>query len=346
MKLKKSILLPFYWRNSCLYILDQKKLPFEKKYIRCTSYRDVIRCIIDMNIRGAPAIGIAAGYAFVLAIKEAKGSFNFYKFLKEKAEEIISSRPTAYNIFYCVNRIKEKILSLGNKKNNKEFLFKEALKEVKIIEEENRNALLKIVNYGVALIKNNSSVLTHCNTGPLACGDVGTALGIIIEAYHRGKIKNVYVDETRPYLQGARLTTLELEVAKVPYVLITDNMAAFVIKEKKVSCVIIGADRIARNGDTANKIGSYNLAVLCKYHKIPFYIAAPSSSIDNSIPSGRYIKIEMRPADEVKYINNQPITTKNAKVIHPAFDITDAKLITAIITEKGVFRYPYNFAKI
>ncbi|MEM4368067.1 MAG: S-methyl-5-thioribose-1-phosphate isomerase [Candidatus Anstonellales archaeon] len=337
-------LLPFFWKDNILYILDQRQLPFKKKYIKCTSYKDVVKCIKDMNIRGAPAIGLVGAYALVLAIKEADKK-NIYDFIKLASQEIVASRPTAYNLSYCVNKLKKDIFSFYPS-NNKDEIFREILKKANLLKEENKKNLLKIVEYGVKLIKKNSTILTHCNTGPLACGNVGTALGIIINAYYRKKINHVFVDETRPYLQGAKLTVLELDTAKVPYTLITDNMAAFVIKEKKVDCVIVGADRIARNGDTANKIGSYNLAILCRYHKIPFYVAAPFSSIDINIPSKEHIKIEFRSSKEVKYINDKLITLKQANVLHPAFDLTPACLITAIITERGIFKYPYDFSKV
>lgn len=336
---------PFFWKNSFLYVLDQKQLPFKKTYIKCSTYKEAIECIKNMNVRGAPAIGLVGSYALCLALKNMD-SKNFLDLLKKATDEIISARPTAYNLFYCVNRLKQKITLMFSSGKSKKEIFNEALSEAFRLEKENFESLNRLVNYGVKLIKKSSVVLTHCNTGALACGSVGTALGIIIEAYNKGKIQHVFVDETRPYLQGAKLTVFELEEAKVPYTLITDNMAAFVIKEKKVNCVIIGADRIARNGDTANKIGSLNLAILCSYYKIPFYVAAPFSSIDRSIPSGSYIKIEFRTPEEVIYVNEKPITVKKANVLHPAFDVTDAKLITAIITEKGIFRYPYDFSKI
>lgn len=298
-----------------------------------------------MTVRGAPAIGLVGGWGVVLALKEAvKKKLNrdrFVKFIKEACREIVSSRPTAYNLSYVVYRLQNIIF------REKDFivdkLYNLTVDEMKKLEEENRNSMVKIVEFGLQLLKNDSIVLTHCNTGALACGDIGTALGIIIEGYKRGKVKHIYVDETRPYLQGARLTMLELISAGVPCSLITDNMAAYVVKQKGVDCIIVGADRIAKNGDTANKIGTYNLAIIARYHQIPFYVAAPFSSIDTQISSGEQIKIEQRSDKEVKYINSTLITLKNADVLHPAFDITPAELITAIITDQGIFQYPYRF---
>lgn len=338
--MKNKIVRPFFWYNSSLYIIDQIKLPYRKVYIKCRSYKDVYESIKKMIVRGAPVIGLVGGYGILLAIKEAKCK-NLKNFIVKAAKKIISARPTAYNLYYVVNRMKEFVLK--NSFLSKNELFKIAVKEMNSIQEENYNSMLKIVKNGVSLFKKNSIVLTHCNTGILACGDIGTALGIIIEGYKKKKVKYVYVDETRPYLQGARLTMFELISAGVPCCLVTDNMAAYVIKEKKVDYVIVGADRIARNGDTANKIGTYNLAILAKYHNIPFYVAAPSSTIDVNISSGREIVVEYRSEKEVKYVNDKLITLKNAEVLHPAFDITPAELITAIITEKGIFNFPYDF---
>lgn len=342
--MKNTLPVPYIWEDFCLYVLDQRLLPGKVVYKKCVTYKDVAKCIKDMVVRGAPVIGIVSGYGMVLAVKQAKNLFskkNFGKFISYAADCLLNTRPTAYNLSYTVNRLKNFILSHLDKDYLE--LLKLAEQEMKNVCNENSVAMEKIANYGVSLLRKNTVVLTHCNAGILACGDIGSALGVIIEGYKKGKIKHVYVDETRPYLQGARLTMFELSCFKVPSTLITDNMAAFVIKEKNVNCIIVGADRIAKNGDTANKIGTYNLAILAKYYKIPFYVVAPFSSIDTSIPCGEKIKIEYRSEDEVKYVNGKLITLKNAKVLHPAFDVTPAKLISAIVTERGVFRYPYKF---
>jgi len=336
-----SPLYPFLWKRDSLFILDQRKLPFKKEYIKCSSYKDVIKCIKDMVVRGAPAIGVVSGYGMYLAVKNYKGN-NLKEYLTKVANEFISCRPTAYNLSYVVNRIKNFSLEISKNKVDDKVL-ELVFKEVEEIREENKKMLQKVVENGLKLLKKNSCVLTHCNTGVLACGDIGSALGVIIEGYKNKKISFVFVDETRPYLQGARLTMLELLSAGIPCCMITDNMAGYVIKEKRINCIIVGADRIAKNGDTANKIGTYTLAVLAKYHKISFYVVAPSSSIDKDISTGKEIKIEQRDEDEVKYINGKPITLETAKVLHPAFDVTPAELITAIVTEEGIFKYPYNF---
>lgn len=343
-KLTSSI-PPFLWDKENLFLLDQRQLPFKKYYYKCSSYKDVVKCIKDMVVRGAPVIGLVSGWGIVLAVKEAKKKNlkqeSFVRFIKKVVAEFKSSRPTAYNLFYIIEKLQK--LILANVNLGLEKIYNLIIEEVKNCEQENYQSMLKIVKFGVELLKKNSVVLTHCNTGVLACGAVGTALGIIIEGYKKGKVKHVYVDETRPYLQGARLTMFELISNGVPCSLITDNMAAYVVKEKQVNYIITGADRIAKNGDTANKIGTYNLAIIAKYHNIPFYIAAPSSSIDTKIANGSQIKLEQRSDKEVKYVNSKLITLKDADVLHPAFDITPAELITAIITEKGIFSYPYNF---
>jgi len=336
-----SALTPFIFKEDTIFILDQRKLPFKKEYVRCDTYKDVIKCIKEMVVRGAPVIGVVSGYGMYLAVRNYKGK-DLKKYIIKVAKEFVSCRPTAYNLSYVVNRIKNLVIELQKDTPYKEVL-KLVLEEVERIKEENRKSLQKIVENGIKLLKKNFCVLTHCNTGVLACGDIGSALGVIIEGYKHNKVSFVYVDETRPYLQGARLTMLELISAGVPCCMITDNMAGYVIKEKKVDCIIVGADRIAKNGDTANKIGTYTLAVLANYHKIPFYVIAPTSSIDKNLSTGKEIKIEERSADEVKYINGKLITLKTAKVFHPAFDVTPAELITAIVTEEGIFRYPYNF---
>ncbi len=341
-------MLPFYWKNGKFYILDQRKLPSEKKYVECSSYKDVARCVKEMVVRGAPAIGIAAGYGVVLGVKEFFEVYTkfdkskFLKFFSKVKNTLSSTRPTAVNLFWVLNRMENIVRILINEKKD---IYEELLKEAEKILVEQQKQEKIIVEHGCKLIKNNSIILTHCNTGGLATGGIGTALGVIIEAYKKGKIKKVYVDETRPFLQGARLTMLELMEEGIPCELITDSMAGYVMKTKKVNYVIVGADRIACNGDVANKIGTYTLSILAKYHNIPFYVVAPTSTIDFTISDGEKIKIEERDENEIKYIRGKLITLKSAKVYNPSFDITPAELITGIVTEKGVFRYPYNFSK-
>jgi len=313
---------PLYWKNNSLYILDQRKLPDKEVWIKCSNYRHVAKTIKEMAVRGAPAIGITAAYGIVLAAKNKK--------LKKAYDEFAKTRPTAVNLFWAIERMK--------KKAEKNSSWKELLKEARKIHKEDENLCKKIGYFGSKLIKKGTNILTHCNAGSLATSKWGTALGVIRSA--RDKINIVWVDETRPYLQGARLTAWELEKEKIPYKIICDNMAGFLMSQKKVDAVIVGADRIASNGDIANKIGTYTLAVLCGYHKIPFYVAAPYSTFDFKIKTGKQIPIEERDEKEIKLIRGKIITPRKAKVFNPAFDITPHKLISAIITEKGIIYNP------
>jgi methylthioribose-1-phosphate isomerase len=337
----------FYWKNDELYILDQRKLPSKIVYVKCKTHLDVAKCIKKMIVRGAPAIGVVAAYGFVLGIKNVLNdtSLKDYKLFVKKVNHVVdilvSTRPTAVNLSWSVERMKNCVLT--NYKENKNYILTKLLSEAKKIHKEDLDANIKMSKLGAKLIKKGAVILTHCNAGAFATSGVGTALGVIIEAHRQKKVKKVFVDETRPYLQGARITMFELMNAGVNCELITDNMAGFVIKNKRVDYIIVGADRIAKNGDTANKIGTYTLSILAKYHKTKFFVVAPSSTIDTSIKNGSQIKIEQRSSDEVKYINKKLITLKDAKAYHPAFDITPAENISAIITEKKVFKYPYKF---
>jgi len=329
-----------FLKKNTLKILDQWLLPSKIYYITCRTYKDVYQCIKDMAVRGAPAIGVAAGYGMYLASveKKFKNVSELKKYLQIAGKYLVSARPTAVNLFWAVERMKRIVRS---PESGVRSLRKNLLQEANKIYYEDISINKKIGANGAKLIKKNSTVLTHCNAGALATAGWGTALGVIRTAYKKGKIKLVYVDETRPYLQGARLTSWELQQEKIPCVLITDNMAGYFISQKKVDAVIVGADRIAANGDTANKIGTYTLAVLCKYNKIPFYVAAPSSTFDLMITDGKKIKIEYRNSDEVIFINGKRIAPVGVKALHPAFDITPNNLITAVITEKGILHPPY-----
>lgn len=312
----------FYFKKDTLYVLDQRFLPHKEIWVKCKNYRDVADIIKKMVVRGAPLIGVVAGYGVYLGAKEGK----FYQAYKE----LKNTRPTAKNLFFALERMRKVY------EEKKDVLS--VLKEAKKIEEEDRILCNKIGEFGEKLIKKNFKVLTHCNAGSLATAGIGTALGVIRKA--KKKIKMVWVDETRPYLQGSRLTAWELEKEKIPYKIICDNMAGFLMRKGEVDCVIVGADRIARNGDTANKIGTYSLSVLAKYHKIPFYVAAPYSTFDLTLKDGSEIPIEERSEKEVKEIQGKKITPIKAKVFNPAFDVTPHNLITAIITEKGIIRNP------
>ncbi|MFH1540851.1 MAG: S-methyl-5-thioribose-1-phosphate isomerase [Elusimicrobiota bacterium] len=331
-----------YLEKNVLKILDQRLLPSKIAYIICKNHRDVYKCIKDMAIRGAPAIGVAASYGMYLASleKKIKSIEGLKKYLKIVSLHLTSARPTAVNLLWAVGRI-NKVVQLFNGSSVQELII--VIKtEADRIYREDIAINKKISENGSKLFKKKSTILTHCNAGTLATAGWGTALGIIKTAHRQGKIKLVYVDETRPYLQGARLTTWELLQEKIPCILITDNMAGYFISTGKIDGVIVGADRIAVNGDTANKIGTYTLAVLCKHNKIPFYVAAPVSTFDFSISNGKKIKIEYRNSDEVTFINGHRISPVGVKAFHPAFDVTPHNLISAIITEKGVIKKPNN----
>ena len=306
------------FRKGNLVLLDQRQLPDRLTYVHIKTARRAAKAIKDMIVRGAPAIGVAAAYGMVLGRKN----------LSKASVMLLRSRPTAVNLKWAVERMLDK----GSDK------LSILLQEAKKIDEENKYLCGKLSLYGSTLIKPGSVVMTHCNAGPLATSAIGTALGVIYKS--RKKIKMVYVKETRPRLQGARLTAWELKQWKIPCRLITDGMSAFIMKNLKLDAVITGADRIAANGDTANKIGSYSLAVDAKYHKIPFYIAAPYSTIDFKSGSGTDIEIEERPEDEVLKINGKSISATGIKAFNPGFDVTPAALITSIITEKGIIKTP------
>ncbi len=333
---------PIEWKNFTLRILDQTLLPEKISYITCKNYKEVARAIKDMKLRGAPLIGIVAAFAMIMEIKnkDFKNYDSLYKELKKVSDELIKTRPTAVNLKWAIDRILRNVEKNKERRISsiKELLISEANK---IYKEDLENNKL-IGKYGAELIRDKDRILTHCNAGALATAGYGTALGIIRAAIEQKKKITVYVDETRPYLQGARLTAFELVQIKVPHFLITDNMAGYFIRKGEIDVVIVGADRITANGDVANKIGTYTLAVLAHANNIPFYVAAPSSTIDLNIKSGDDIPIEFRDEDEVKKIAGKNITTNKTKALHPAFDVTPSKYISAIITEKGIIRAPYN----
>lgn len=326
------------WDRGAIKIIDQTALPNKLVYIRCKDIRTLWHAIKKLQIRGAPALGIVAGFGVYLGVKDsrAKNYKEFERQLERTIKFLGSARPTAVNLFWGLERMKEVAAKNKNKKISeiKRILFKEANR----IFEEDRSICRQIANFGAKLIRNGDIILTHCNAGALATADYGTALGVIYRAKEQGKRIKVYADETRPLLQGARLTTWELMRAGIDVTLICDNMAAEVMREGRITKVFVGADRIARNGDCANKIGTYNLAVLANYHKIPLYVVAPLSTVDLKMPSGAKIPIEKRKADEITTINGKRLAPKGTKVYNPAFDVTPAKLITAIVTEKGIFK--------
>ncbi|MBN1385336.1 MAG: S-methyl-5-thioribose-1-phosphate isomerase [Elusimicrobia bacterium] len=337
-----------YLKKNTVKILDQRLLPSRIYYINCKNLKDVYKCIKDMAVRGAPAIGVSAGYGMYLASleKKFKNLKDLKDYLKKSGEYLVSARPTAVNLSWAVNRIMKSVRKFSSSQVLK--LMEQIKKEADRIYNEDISINKGIGANGAKLLKRGSTVLTHCNAGALATAGWGTALGVIRSAHKQKKIKLVYVDETRPYLQGARLTSWELLQEKIPRVLITDNMAGYFMSTGVIDAVIVGADRIASNGDTANKIGTYSLAVLCKHNRIPFYVAAPLSTLDMKIATGKKIRIENRSSDEVTFINKKRISPIGVSAVHPAFDVTPNELITAIITEKGIIRPPYikNLKKI
>lgn len=335
-----------YTNKHELIFLDQTLLPLKEKYIKTKNYKDVVNAIKMLSIRGAPMIGIAAAYGIVLGMHYSGSSnrknfeIHFYRIL----DSFRNSRPTAYNLFYAAQRM-EKVFE-ENKESEFEKIEDALLREADAIYDEDIEMCSRIGLNGAELIGNKANILTHCNTGELATGGIGTALGIIFTAKKLGKKVFVYVDETRPLLQGARLTTYELDKYDIEYDLIIDSMAANLMLEEQVDCAIIGADRIASNGDVVNKVGSYSLAVNCAFHKVPFYVAAPGSTIDFGIDTGEKIKIEERDPDEIRTIGGRRITGDHVMVMNPSFDLVPNELVTAIITEYKVHYPPYDFEGI
>lgn len=336
------------WNDDHLTILDQTFLPEREIYIDLTTPGQVWEAIKKLRVRGAPAIGIAGAYGLYMGCNELPESdFDaFYREVDRISEYLNSSRPTAVNLSWALKRIMATMFAEKEKPvaEIKKILLKTAI----TIHNEDRRLCKAIGEYGLDLVPDNASILTHCNTGGLATGEFGTAFSVILHAHHAKKLKTVWVDETRPLLQGARLTTWELQKAEIPFSLNIDSAAAFLMQQGKVDMIVVGADRITKNGDTANKIGTYNLAVLAKAHDIPFYVAAPYSTIDMSLNEGADIEIEERDEDEVTHFGNKRTAPKKVEVYNPAFDVTPYNLITAIITEKGVIKpdYAKNFEKL
>ncbi|HAP36555.1 MAG TPA: S-methyl-5-thioribose-1-phosphate isomerase [Bacteroidetes bacterium] len=330
------------WLNNSIRFLDQTKLPLSEVYIETSDISILADAIRTLKVRGAPLLGIASAYGVLLGIQNEIHSpkEKFFSAFEHAVNLISSTRPTAKNLFWALERMRN-IFRL-NSIDDPRLLFDKLKSEALLIHEEDRIMCEKIGKHGAELIPDGAKILTHCNTGALATGGIGTAFGVILTARNSGKNISVFVDETRPLLQGARLTMWEFQKEGIPATLINDNAAAWTIKTKKIDLIIVGADRIAMNGDSANKIGTYNLAVLAKEHRIPFYIAAPTSTIDRSIQSGEEIQIEERDVQEVTNGFGKQIAPNNICVFNPAFDVTPSHLISAIITEKGVLRTPFS----
>lgn len=330
-----SRLLSLSWEETALRLLDQTKLPNEITYFDCTECDAVADAIKILAVRGAPAIGVAAAYAVVLAYRNAAGDEAAFLAACERLE---NARPTAVNLSWAVKEMRK---TYREAEGDKEAAL---LARAKAIHAEDIETCEKMGEHGADLFagKKELRILTHCNTGALATSGIGTALGVITKLFERGQVECVYADETRPLLQGARLTASELMALRIPCRLISDDMAASVMRDQKIDAVITGADRIAANGDTANKIGTYGLAVMAAYHRIPFYIAAPFSTFDFTIKTGKEIVIEERAADEVRKMGGVYTAPADVPVYNPAFDVTPASLIAGIITEKGVLTPPYT----
>lgn len=342
--------------NGTLALIDQTLLPTEFVKVECRDVRTVWEAIKSLRVRGAPAIGIAAAYGVCLGLQSFfqngsqenanQSEKHFFTHLEKVAAYLASSRPTAVNLFWALDRMKKKAFSYQGK-GAKPFteIAVDLLDEAKAIHEEDRIVCRTIGTHGNSLIKDNGSYLTHCNAGGLATADYGTALAVFFAAAEAGKQIHVYADETRPLLQGARLTAWELKQRNIPVTLICDSMAPFVMRQGKVDAVIVGADRITANGDTANKIGTYGLAIAAKAHRIPFYVAAPVSTFDLNLKNGAEIPIEEREENEITCVygdtTGKRVAPEGINVYNPAFDVTPAELITGIITEKGVIQ-PVN----
>ncbi len=328
------------WISGKIRLLDQTRLPWEEVYLELEDYRQVASAIKEMRVRGAPAIGVAAAYGMALGAQgiEAASKEEFMTKLGAVSQALSVTRPTAVNLFWALERMKRAAEAVEDVAQTKAALIKEAQK----LEVENEEADRKLSKYGAELINDGFTILTHCNTGARATAGYGTALGVITAATEEGKKIHVLATETRPLLQGARLTTWELASEGIPFTLIGDSMIGHFLSREKIDCVIVGADRIAANGDVANKIGTYNIAVLAMENGVPFYVAAPSSSIDLFLPSGDQIPIEERSPEEVIRIEGIPIAPVGVEAANPAFDITPHLYITAIITERGVAKEPYE----
>jgi methylthioribose-1-phosphate isomerase len=323
------------WTDAGVVMIDQTKLPHEESYVTCTSYQQVAEAIRSMVIRGAPAIGVAAAMGVALGMQQASSDSEF----NEICETLARTRPTAVNLFWGIERMRRLYTSLRGLPMDD--IRAKLLAEAQLIRLEDIAINECIGRNGAPLVPDGKTVLTHCNAGALATAGYGTALGVIRAAVESGKKIDVFADETRPFMQGARLTVWELQHDNIPATLITDNMAGHFLHSGRIGCVVVGADRIAANGDVANKIGTYSVAVLAKENNVPFYVAAPISTLDLTLASGEEIPIEQRPAAEVTHVFGVPIAPDGTTVENPAFDVTPHRYVTAIITERGVARPPF-----
>lgn len=330
---------PINWADGTLELLDQTRLPLERATVKIQNYQGVIDAIRDMQVRGAPAIGVAAAYAMGLAARDidAENREEFLSKLQDAAREISNARPTAVNLTWAVQRQ----LNIAEGVRDTEQIATRLIEEARRMQQDDEAVNRLMGSFGKELMPEDGAVLTHCNTGALATAGYGTALGVIRAGWEDGKRFQVFNTETRPFLQGARLTSWEFQHLGIPATLLVDSAAGMLLASGKISCVITGADRIAANGDTANKVGTYSLAVLAKENGVPFYVAAPTSTIDPEIGSGEEIQIEERPAEEVSHFQGSPTAPSGVEVMNPSFDVTPHRYLSAIITEAGVARPPF-----
>jgi methylthioribose-1-phosphate isomerase len=332
------------YRGDRIVMIDQRKLPGAEVYVECQSAAEVARAIKTMVIRGAPAIGVSAAMGLALGMKKSKatGTSKFAAEFQKTCDLLASTRPTAVNLFWAIDRMKRCFAAAAQAGASVDEIKARLDEEARCIHDEDVEMCRAIGRHGGALVPQIARILTHCNAGALATAGYGTALGVIRGAIEQGKQVSVFADETRPFLQGARLTAWELVKDGIDTTVITDNMAGTFMRQGLVDLVVVGADRIAANGDVANKVGTYGVAVLAREHGVPFYVAAPSSTIDLATSDGSAIPIEERPSREVTHVGTTRLTPEQAKVRNPAFDITPARFVTAIITERGVWRAPYE----
>jgi len=329
--------------DDVVVMIDQRKLPAQEVYVRCKSASDVARAIRTMVIRGAPAIGVAAAMGLALGMRKssATGTQKFAAEFQKSCDLMAATRPTAVNLFWAIERMKRCFAEAAQAGQSVDQIKDRLDREAQLIHDEDVQSCRAMGAYGAEVVPADARVLTHCNAGALATAGYGTALGVIRGAVEQGKRVMVFADETRPFLQGARLTAWELVRDGIPTTVITDNMTAALMRKMPIDLVVVGADRIAANGDTANKIGTYGVAVLAREHKVPFYVAAPLSTIDMNTPDGDHIPIEERNAREVSHVGSSQLAPEGASIWNPAFDVTPHEYIAGIITERGIYRAPY-----
>jgi methylthioribose-1-phosphate isomerase len=336
---EQTMLETIQWTDEGVVMIDQTRLPSEETYVTCRNYHEVADAIRTMIIRGAPAIGVAAAMGVAIGVAQADAGDLDAQF-ENICSELAGTRPTAVNLFWGIERMRQ--LYAGVRHLPVEQLRQRMIQEALLVREEDIEINRAIGRHGAPLVPDGKTVLTHCNAGALATAGYGTALGVIRAAVESGKHVDVFADETRPFLQGARLTVWELQRDGIPATLITDNMAGHFLHVGRIGCVVVGADRIAANGDVANKIGTYGVAVLAKENNVPFYVAAPVSTLDLTLPDGSHIPIEERGAREVTHVHGVRVAPEGTEVRNPAFDVTPNRYVTAIITERGVARAPFT----